>query len=71
MFLVMPGGLNDSLENQDYNKLKVAVFNERAKDEIFRYELHSCGDGILDATKFEDCDYARVPPAGTYIYPAN
>ena len=61
-FLVMPGGLSDSLENPDFDKLRVAVFDERRKDEIFRFELHRCGDGTLDPD--EECDYARVPPAG-------
>jgi hypothetical protein len=64
-FLVMPGGLSDSLDNADFDKLRVAVFDERRKDEIFRFELHRCGDGILDPD--EECDYARVPPAGDYI----
>jgi hypothetical protein len=65
-FLVMPGGLSDTLDDADFNKLRVAVFDERRKDEIFRFELHRCGDGRLDID--EECDYARVPPAGHYIH---
>ena len=61
----MPGGLSDSLDHSDFDKLRVAVFDERRKDEILRFELHRCGDGILDTD--EECDYARVPPAGDYI----
>ena len=71
MFLVMPGASGDSLDNADFDKLRVAVFDERLKDEIFRYELHNCGDGKLDTDKFEECDYARVPPAGSFIDPTN
>ena len=67
----MPGSLNESLDNPDFNKLRVAVFDERLKDEIFRYDLHNCGDGQLDTDKFEDCDYNRTPPAGNYIDPTN
>jgi hypothetical protein len=47
-FLVMPGSLTDSVDDADFNKLRVAVFDERRKDEIFRLELHRCGDGNLD-----------------------
>ena len=61
-FLVMPGALNESLDDANFDKLKVAVFDERRKDEIFRFELHKCGDGVLDPE--EECDYLRVPPAG-------
>ena len=71
LFLVMPGALSDSLDNPDFNKLRVAVFDERLKDEIFRFELHNCGDGKLDTDKFEECDYARVPPAGNFVDPDN
>jgi hypothetical protein len=71
MFLVMPGALHEGLENPDFNKIRVAVFDERLKDEIMRFELHSCGDGTLDIEKFEECDYARVPPAGHAIDPTN
>jgi hypothetical protein len=58
----MPGALNESLDDANFDKLKVAVFDERRKDEIFRFELHKCGDGVLDPE--EECDYLRVPPAG-------
>ena len=71
VFLVMPGALSQSLDSADFNKLKVAIFDERLKDEIYRFELHNCGDGVLDTDKFEECDYGRVPPAGNYIDPNN
>lgn len=59
--------LNDS--NQvDFDKIKVAVLNDRVQDEIMRIALHDCGDGHLNSTAFEECDYARVPPAGDLIY---
>lgn len=49
MFLVMPGDLEDDISGSiDYNKLKVAIINERDRDEILRIPLHDCGDGILN-----------------------
>lgn len=63
----MPGGLTDELEEStlDYNKLRVVVFDERARDETARLELHSCGDGIYNQSSLdEQCDNKRVPPAG-------
>lgn len=45
--------LNDS--NQvDFDKIKVAVLNDRVQDEIMRIALHDCGDGHLNSTAFEE-----------------
>ena len=72
MFLVMPGDISDNIADSsltDFNKLKVAIYKEREQDEVLRLPLHECGDGAHNKTAFEDCDYARVPPAGDLIYP--
>ena len=69
MFSIMPGDLSEDIH--DFDKLKVAIYDERQKDEIYRFQLHGCGDGFLNSTFFEMCDYNRVPPAGDKIYPAN
>jgi len=60
MFLVMPGGLEDDIHGLvDYDKIKVAIFDVRTKDEAIRWPLEDCGNGIFNASAFEQCDYAR------------
>jgi len=31
--------------------------------------MHDCGDGVLNETAFEECDYARSPAYGVDLYP--
>ena len=30
--------------------------------------MHDCGDGVLNETAFEECDYARSPAYGVDLY---
>ena len=46
--------------------MKVSIYDERTNNEIARIPLHDCGDGKVNTTAFEECDYARVPPFGEY-----
>jgi hypothetical protein len=72
----MPGALSDDITNTasiDYTKLKVAIIDVRTGDEVMRWPLHDCGNGVYNATAFEQCDYNTIPPAPTassptYIY---
>ena len=69
MFLVMPGALEDDIAGLvDYDKIKLAIFDERKKDEVMRWQLEDCGNGKHNSTAFEECDYARKPPAYDYNY---
>jgi len=69
MFLVMPGGLEDEIGGVlDYDKIKVAIFDVRTKDEVMRWPMEDCGNGNYNATAFEECDYARKPPAYDHSY---
>lgn len=69
MFLVMPGGLEDDIGGVlDYDKIKVAIFDVRTKDEVMRWPMEDCGNGNYNATAFEECDYARKPPAYDHSY---
>lgn len=61
MFLLMPGTLTDDIGNKNtinWNKLKVAIYDVVTKDEVERWPMHTCGDGIQNSTAFEVCDYA-------------
>lgn len=59
-FNLMPGALSDNIGNTasiDYTKLKVAIIDVRTGDEVMRWPLHDCGNGIYNATAFEQCEY--------------
>ena len=80
LFTVMPGALSDVISNNaviDYNMNKVAIIDIRTGDEVMRWPLHDCGNGVYNATAFEQCDYAAAPPAptaapyATYVYPTS
>jgi len=74
----MPGKLTDPIgptSSTDYTKLRLAIIDVRTLDEVMRWPLQDCGDGVYNATAFEQCDYAATPPAPTaapyasYVYP--
>ena len=75
-FTLMPGAPTDDIANTatiDYNKIKVAIIDVRTGDEVMRWPLHDCGNGVYNATAFEQCEYKAQPPAPTasapsYIY---
>ena len=72
----MPGAISDNIATPasiDYAKLKVAIIDVRTGDEVMRWPLHDCGNGVYNATAFEQCEYNAQPPAPTasapsYIY---
>ena len=78
-FTLMPGKLTDNIADRssatDYNQLKVAIIDVRTGDEVLRWPLHDCGNGVYNATAFEQCDPSASPPAPTaapyasYVYP--
>ena len=77
-FTLMPGKLTDpigSTSSTDYTKLRLAIIDVRTLDEVMRWPLQDCGDGVYNATAFEQCDYNAAPPAPTaapyasYVYP--
>lgn len=75
MFVLMPGTPTDDIGNPaaiNWDQNKVAIMDVIQKDEVMRWPMHYCGDGVLNVTAFEVCDYAAVvmDPAGTgYSYP--
>jgi hypothetical protein len=79
-FTVMPGDPTDDIANTgsiNYDNLKVSIVDLSSgyQDEVIRWELNGCGDGIYNDTQysFEQCDKAAQPPnspVDTYKYPA-
>jgi len=72
-FTLMPGDLSDDIANTatiDYDKLKVAIIDVRTADEVMRWPLHDCGNGVYNATAFEQCEYNAQPPAPTASLPS-
>ena len=56
-FTLMPGKLTDNIavtsSATDYNQLKVAIIDVRTGDEVMRWPLYDCGNGVYNATAFE------------------
>jgi hypothetical protein len=75
MFLLMPGAPTDDIgasNSINWDQNKVAIYDVITKDEVERWPMHDCGDGIQNSTAFEVCDYSAttMDPAGTgYVYP--
>ena len=75
MFLLMPGTPTNDIGNAatiNWDQNKVAIYDVITKDEVERWPMHYCGDGVLNITAFEVCDYAAttMDPAQTlYVYP--
>jgi len=70
---LMPGDLPDnvaSMATASYTKLRLAIIDIRTGDEVMRWPLHDCGNGVYNATAFEQCDYAALPPAPTATLPS-
>ena len=71
MFLVMPGDLTENIADSstlDYNMIKVSIIDLRVLDEVIRWPLQDCGNGVVNTTAWEECDYAKVPPNGVDTY---
>jgi hypothetical protein len=75
MFTLLPGALTDDITKTgsvDYNKLKVSIVDltDDSEDEVMRWPLQGCGDGIYNASDaFEDCDKNAAPPRNNVKYP--
>ena len=63
--MVLPGQTNTTV---DFDQLQLVVYDLRNNQELYRKLLHLCGDGQHNEV-LEECDYARKPPAGDYVYP--
>lgn len=65
---------------------KLVLWDLRLKDEVMQWPLHDCGNGEVNATAFEECDYMAATRKNklnsadpitnpiedeTYIYPTN
>jgi len=80
-FTVMPGTSTDDIATTssiDYSKIKVSIVDTTAgyQDEVLRWELQGCGDGLYNTTTytFEQCDRSAEPPqspSNTYKYPTS
>ena len=58
----------------DYDHAKAVIWDLRRKDETLQWPLQDCGDTVVNATMFEECDYRATPnPASdsSYVYPTN
>jgi cysteine-rich repeat protein len=75
----MPGEIYDninSLSTSNKNRNKVSIIDIRTLDEVMRWPLHDCGDGVYNTTAFEQCDYAspgynQNPQNTAYVYAAS
>ena len=56
------------------------LWDLRLKEEVMQWPLHDCGNGDVNATAFEECDYMAAFSTGTlsnpigdetYIYQTN
>lgn len=62
--------------------LEAVIVDLRKEDEVLRWTLSTCGDTVVNATAFEECDYAKnvdtpidltnpnTATMNTYNYPA-
>lgn len=76
----MPGDGTDDISDTgaiDYTKIKVSIIDLTSdyQDEVLRWQLEGCGDGIYNSTtySFEQCDRGAQPPQSpdnTYKYPS-
>ena len=59
----------------DYDEAKVVLWDLRLKDKVLEWPMSDCGNGIVNATAFEECDYAASPNpienSNNYMYPEN
>ena len=58
----------------DPSEAKLVLWDLRLKDEVMQWPLHDCGNGAVNATAFEECDYTGDPNPTvdtTYIYQTN
>ena len=76
-FTVLPGDLTDDIGDInaiDYDKMKVSIVDLTSdyQDEVMRWDLGQCGDGVYNDTtfSFEECDRSRQPPRNDYKYPS-
>ena len=44
---------------QTWQSTEAVVVDLRQEDEVLRWPLSTCGDTVVNATSFEDCDYAK------------
>jgi hypothetical protein len=77
MFGVMPGAVDDTIESPDYSMLRVSIVDitDDYQDEVMRWSLGDCGDGVYNATtySFEECDRTAQPPqspSNVFEYPS-
>jgi len=56
-FTLMPGTLTDDIAVRtsatNYDRIKLAIIDTRTGDEVMRWPLHDCGDGVYNVTAFE------------------
>lgn len=55
----------------DPSEAKLVMWDLRLKDEVMQWPLHDCGNGAVNATAFEECDYTGDPNPtvdSAYIY---
>ena len=77
LFTVMPGYITDDIgatASIDYTQLRVSIVDltDDYQDEVMRWQLQGCGDGIYNSStfSFEQCDRSAQPPRDTYKYPS-
>ena len=51
----------DEPTSVDEDYLKVVLWDLRLKSQVLQWPLQDCGDGVVNATAFEECDYAASP----------
>lgn len=70
------GGLcSESATAPDGDYAKAVIWDLRTKDQVLQWQLDDCGDAVVNATMFEECDYALTNPNpvndATYEYPVS